>query len=92
MEAWIVADPDALAAYYGPHFLRNALPTRANLEEEPKADCAAKLSAATRPTQKGEYRKIKHAAELLGRITSEKVRLRCPRAEIMFSTLERLIS
>jgi Domain of unknown function (DUF4276) len=26
MEAWIVADPDALAAYYGQRFRRNALP------------------------------------------------------------------
>jgi Domain of unknown function (DUF4276) len=92
MEAWVVADPDALATYYGHRFLRNALPTRANLEEEPKADCAKKLSAATRPTQKGEYQKIRHAADLLARISSEKVRARCPHAEIMFSTLSSLIA
>jgi hypothetical protein len=92
MEAWIVADPEALADYYGQKFQRNALPTRPNLEEEPKADCANKLSAATRPTQKGEYQKIRHAADLLARISSEKVRSRCPHAEIMFSTLHPLIA
>jgi hypothetical protein len=92
MEAWIVADPDTLTTYYGQNFLRNALPTRANLEEEPKADCAKKLSAATRPTQKGEYQKIRHAADLLARISSEKVRTRCPHAETMFSTLSPLIA
>jgi hypothetical protein len=91
MEAWIVADPDALATYYGQKFRRNALPTRANLEEEPKADCAHKLSAATRSTQKGEYQKIRHAADLLALISSDKVRVRCPHAEIMFSTLSPLI-
>jgi Domain of unknown function (DUF4276) len=92
MEAWVVADPDALATYYGQKFLRNTLPTRANLEEEPKADCAKKLSTATRPTQKGEYQKIRHAADLLARISAEKVRARCPHAEIMFSTLSSLIA
>lgn len=92
MEAWIVADPEVLTAYYGQNFVRNALPTRANLEEEPKVDCARKLSAATRPTQKGEYQKIRHAADLLARISSEKVRARCPHAETMFSTLSALIA
>jgi len=92
MEAWIVADPQVLADYYGQNFLRRALPTRQNLEEEPKTDCANKLSTATRPTQKGEYQKIRHAADLLARISSEKVRARCPHAEIMFSTLTALIA
>ena len=92
METWIVADPDALATYYGQKFGRNALPTRANLEEEPKVDCASKLATATRPTQKGEYQKIRHAADLLALISSEKVRARCPHAETMFSTLSPLIA
>ena len=91
MEAWIVADPDALTAYYGQHFFKNALPKRHNLEEEPKLDCANKLAAATRPTQKGEYQKIRHAAELLAKISPNKVRNRCPHAEILFSTLSHLI-
>lgn len=92
MEAWIVADPEALAEYYGRGFRKNALPARQNLEEEPKVDCADKLATATRPTQKGEYQKIRHAADLLARISSEKVRDRCPHAKIMFSTLSTLIA
>ena len=91
MEAWIVADPEALSEYYGQNFLVNKLPVRQNLEEEPKVDCAAKLADATRNTQKGEYKKIKHAAELLGKISSAKVRERCPHAETLFSTLNKLI-
>jgi hypothetical protein len=91
MEAWIVADPGALEEYYGQHFRRNALPTRQNLEEEPKDDCAAKLATATKPTQKGEYQKIRHAADLLKKISPTNVRARCPHAEIMFSTLAKLI-
>jgi hypothetical protein len=92
MEAWIVADPDALADYYGQKFQRSALPRRRNLEEEPKADCARKLSDATRLTQKGEYRKIRHAADLLARIATAKVRTRCPHADEMFLALESLMA
>lgn len=79
MEAWIVADPDTLAAYYGQGFARNALPARQNLEEEPKVDVYDKLARATRNTKKGEYGKIRHASHLLQRLDPLKVGGRCPR-------------
>ncbi len=91
MEAWIVADPEALATYYGQGFRSNALPSRQNLEEEPKADCVRKLTIATQDTTKGEYHKIRHASDLLARISAEKVRSRCPHAEFLFATLSQLI-
>ena len=46
VETWLVADPDALAAYYGQGFKRERLPKRTDLEEEPKADVQRKLEAA----------------------------------------------
>src|SRR5271165_2756099 len=73
MEAWIVADPDALANFYGQEFKRAKLPVRTNLEEESKADLYAKLEAATKDTQKEKYEKIRHASELLARIDPAKV-------------------
>ena len=79
MEAWIVADPDALSAFYGKNFHRNVLPNRLHLEEEPKADLATKLTDATRGCQKGKYEKIKHASKLLAIIDTTKVAQRCPR-------------
>jgi len=79
MEAWIVADPDVLARFYGQGFVRNVLPARQNLEDEPKPDIYDKLARATRNTQKGEYGKIKHASKLLERIDPAKVVQRCPR-------------
>jgi len=82
MEAWIVADPEALAKFYGQKFKRSKLPDRINLEEESKADLCSKLESATKETQKGNYAKIRHASELLGMIDPAKVTARCVRFTI----------
>lgn len=81
MEAWIVADPEALASFYGQYFKPNALPARQNLEEEPKHDLYDKLAEATgdKRQPKGPYGKIRHACQLLQRIDPAKVAVRCPR-------------
>ena len=91
MEAWIVADPDALAVYYGQGFSLTVLPARPNLEEEPKPDVKDKLARATRGTQKGEYGKIKHASQLLQRIDPARVVQRCPRFATLMRWLEQTI-
>ena len=87
MESWIVADVEALAAYYGQRFRRNALPKNNNLEQAAKLDVASALVKATRATQKGEYQKIRHAGDLLRRIDPMLVRGRCPHCDRMFVEL-----
>jgi Domain of unknown function (DUF4276) len=87
MEAWLVADPEALAAYYDQGFNANALPKRINLEEEPKVQIYAALENATRQTQKGGYGKIKHASVLLKRVSQDKAKKRCAHCERLFTTL-----
>lgn len=82
MEAWIVADPDALERFYKQRFKKNTLPKRSNLEEEPKVDICTKLETATEDTQKGKYGKIKHASKLFLMIDPELVSKRCPRFSI----------
>ncbi len=82
MEAWIVADPDALAAFYKQNFKQGSLPKRPNLEDELKTDLYEKLKTATKDTQKGEYGKIKQLSKLLLVIDPEKVAKRCPRFTI----------
>jgi hypothetical protein len=83
MEAWIVADSEALAKFYQKNFHPKKLPARQNLEEEPKADLTAKLIAATRDTQKGDYHKTKHAPKLLALLSAEKISARCVHFNIL---------
>jgi Domain of unknown function (DUF4276) len=84
METWIVADPEALAAYYRQDFNRNALPRAQNLEDVAKNDITNALEQATRQTQKGVYHKTRHAGDLLKGIATSKVRQRCPRCNRLF--------
>ena len=91
MEAWIVADPDALAVYYGQGFSLTVVPARLNLEEGPKPDVNDKLARATRGTQKGEYGKMTHASQLLQRIDPARVAQRCPRFASLTRWLEQTI-
>ena len=87
METWIIADPDALAEYYGANFRRNALPGALNLEVIAKDDVDDALNEATRLTRKGAYHKVRHASELLKRIDAQEVQRRCPGCARLFSTI-----
>lgn len=87
METWIVADPDALSSYYGPGFNPNPLPRADNLDGIAKPDVAAALQRATHATRKGGYQKIRHASDLLQRITPEVVKRRCPACKRLFESV-----
>lgn len=91
-EAWLIADPEALADFYGPRFRRGSLPRRRNVEDIPKDDLQPKLKEATRNTQRGEYHKIRHAAPLLERLDAVKVRARARHCERLFAFLEQTLS
>lgn len=88
MEAWLVADPDGMAGYYGKNFEHGRLPRRKNLEQEPKQSIYDALERATEKTSKGVYEKIKHASALLALVDPNKARQRCPHCERLFATLE----
>jgi hypothetical protein len=91
VEAWLVADPERLAEYYGSGFHAKALPARKDVEAIEKKDLNSGLERATQKTQKGRYHKIQHCPALLARIRPEVVRLRAKHCDRLFSTLERLI-
>lgn len=92
MEAWIVADPDAVQRFYGQNFLVNALSRRQNLEQEPKADLFKRLEHATRPTQKGRYHKIRHASGLLAVLDPSRIALRCAHFSVFTRWLDAAIA
>ncbi len=92
METWIVANPDALADFYGKGFHASSLPVRTNLEEEGKPDVYASLARATKKTSKGEYGKIKHASKLLALIDTDKIAKRCPRFKTFSEWLDEKIA
>ena len=91
MEAWIVADADALSSYYGQRFNERALPRAADLERVGKQDLENSLQRATAGTQKGRYRKIAHASDLLKRIDPDTVKARCRHCRRLFDELGRMI-
>ena len=92
MEAWIVADPGAVATFYKQGFLKNALPRAQDLEGVGKKQIYDSLERATAQTQKAEYRKIRDAAALLELIDPAVVRRRCPSCDRLFVTLTRTIN
>lgn len=89
MEAWFFADKDALAAYFGAGFKRNALSAREEIENIPKTDVESGLKAATRHClPKGEYRKGSHSFPILARLDPAKVADASPRAKLLIRTLQ----
>jgi len=92
MEAWLIADREALARFYGREFREGALPQHADVEHIDKSTLVPALQAATRLTSKGEYHKIRHGCVLLAQLESAKVRRAAPHCERLFITLERLLS
>lgn len=87
MEAWLVADPDSLARFYGQGFTASAIPRTKNVEAIPIDDLVPALERATRATSKGKYHKTHHAFELLGRLDPATVRSRAPHCDRLFQKL-----
>ncbi|MBB5064288.1 DUF4276 family protein [Granulicella mallensis] len=75
MEAWFLADRNALIAYYGAAFRPNALPgDERHIETISKDDLEPCLVNASRATKtKGSYHKTRHAFALLAEINPDKV-------------------
>lgn len=88
IEAWLVADREALARYYGQDFRSKALPKHDDVEAIPKDQLYASLKRATADTKKGSYHKIHHCADLLGLLNRDRVRQRAHHCDLLFRTLE----
>ena len=84
MEAWFLADPEALAEYYGEAFRAAALKKNPEVEQIAKADVLTCLKEATKGTQKGSYHKTKHGPAILERIDPERVKKAAPNCQRLF--------
>ena len=90
MEAWFIADQEALSKHYGRGFRAKSLPSRQDVEAIPKGDLVPALQRASRETTKGEYHKSAHGYALLGFLSPTKIRQKSPHADHLFHTLELL--
>jgi hypothetical protein len=79
MEAWFMADKNAIASYYEAGFSRASLPQNPNIEAISKADIFAGLKHATRNTKKEGYDKGTDGFAILGRINAALVCEASPR-------------
>ena len=91
MEAWLIADLDALIRSYGQGFKANTLPNNPNVEQVDKEQLAAALKVATERTSKGEYHKTRHAPKILEQLDAVKVCRAAPHCNRLFVTLDQLM-
>ena len=87
METWLLADPEALREYFGSDFKSKKLPIRADLEAVPKLVVFDALDKATAECDEKQYAKGKISFEILGKISPEKVKGKCPHAKKLLDFL-----
>ncbi len=80
MEAWFLADKEALAGYFGDDFSINSLPRRLEVEAISTSDIEAGLKTATRRCKKGQYDKGNHSFQILAGLSPRKVTEASPHA------------
>jgi len=91
MEAWFLADKEALANYFKQGFNSNSLSKNINIEAISKKDIYDGLKEATRQTKtKGKYGKGSHSFDILGMIDPQKVCAASPHAKRFIDTLIRI--
>jgi hypothetical protein len=86
MEAWFLADIDALSAFYGKGF-RHSVFAKRSIEQISKEEVGGTLKAAARATTKREYDKGRHSFEILRRIDLHKLESASPFAKRFFDHL-----
>ena len=83
MESWFLADPDALAKYYGQNFSANAIGKTKDVERVPKSEVLSRLKRATR----NKYHKVTHAPHLLGLLDPQRVQMHARHCRKLFDTV-----
>ncbi|MFN0037877.1 MAG: DUF4276 family protein [Saprospiraceae bacterium] len=92
METWLLADPAALQTYFKSKFKADKIPAWTAFESVPKQTVYDTLSAATAECGEKQYNKGKsgaaeHSFNVLGLISPEKVKQKCPHAKRLLDFL-----
>jgi len=95
MEAWFIADIDALREFYGEEFreegIEREMQKYQSVEQVSKATLDVCMRAATRNASKGKYKKAIHAPEILKLLNVAKVRQASPNCDRIFTTLAKIM-
>ena len=87
MEAWFLADREALASHYGSAFNENSLPRQVEVEHVSKQDIERGLNMATRQCKRGRYHKGRHSFAILAELNPRKVTGASPHARRLIDAL-----
>lgn len=85
-ESWLLADPEALASYYGQGFRAQELSVL-DIETIPRNTVYEQLKRATQSTKKGSYTKS-HCFDILSRLQAAQVIAASPFASRLFEALK----
>ena len=89
MEAWLMADQDALRGYFDQGFNENRLPGQSDPEQIPQNRLESSLKEASSGCGR-QYAKGTVSFEILGRVDAGKVEERCSHAKALFDHLRSL--
>ncbi|MEZ5355944.1 MAG: DUF4276 family protein [Bryobacteraceae bacterium] len=78
MEAWFLADRNALSSYFGKGFRENALPGNPRPNQVAKAEILRAVDIAARDTTKQGYDKGRDSFRILALVDPSRVRASCP--------------
>ena len=91
MEAWIIADPEALRKHFGPNFNVNVLPSPQNAESVAPRDMVAAIGKGLPSSRRRRYDKVADGARLLKLIDAVKVGRHCRHFKRLMDYLDREI-